>query len=266
MRKNKNAKFIKVDGNVVSVEVETKIQNGGGIKPWILHGLINICLVLLVFVTMAVCGYAVNQETVTTFKSYNGVVYAGDQDDNKVALMINVYWGTEYLMDMLNTLDEYDAKCTFFVGKTWVNEYPGMVRTIYDRGHEIANHGSYHKNHEFLDYEENKTEIQSCDYAVTNITSQKMTLFMPPSGSYNKHTVKAAKDLGYTTVLWTRDTIDWRDRDEELIYQRAIENISGGDLILMHPTAPTRNALPRILEYIKSKKLVATTASNTIKL
>ncbi|MBQ3158607.1 MAG: polysaccharide deacetylase family protein [Clostridia bacterium] len=260
---------VKVDGKVVSdisANNNSEKKENKGRRAWLFHGLINVCLVLLVFVTMAVCGYASNQEVVATFKSYNGVIYAGDENDNKVSLMINVYWGTEYIMDMLNTLDEYNAKATFFVGKTWVNEYPGMLRTIYDRGHEIGNHGSYHKNHEFLNYDENIKEIQACGFAVSNVITKEMSLFAPPSGSYNKHTVNAAKDLGYTTILWTRDTIDWRDRDEELIYQRAIQDIKGGDLILMHPTEPTKNALPRILEYIKSKKLVADVVSNTIKL
>lgn len=271
-RREKNSKIncaaVKIDGKSVEISenAKDKSEKGSRAKVWILHGLINICLVAVVFVTIVACGFLEGQEVVATFKSYNGVIYAGDETDNKISLMINVYWGTEYLMDMLDTLDEYNAKCTFFVGKTWANEYPGLLRTIYDRGHEIGNHGSYHKNHELLNYDENVKEIQGCSVAVYNVIGKDMTLFAPPSGSYNEHTINAAKNLGYTTILWTRDTIDWRDRDEELIYQRAIENIQGGDLILMHPTEPTKNALPRILEYIKSKKLVADTVTNTIKL
>ncbi|MBR2908922.1 MAG: polysaccharide deacetylase family protein [Clostridia bacterium] len=270
MKKKQDSFMVKVDGEVVTGSLSNNKENKKTEKnnkwAWCVHALVNVCLVAIVFVTMAVCGYATNQEVVATFKSYNGVIYAGDQNDNKVALMINVYWGTEYLLEMLDALDKYEAKATFFVGKTWVNEFPGMLRTIYDRGHEVGNHGSYHKNHELLSYDENLREIQGCTMAVSNVITKEMTLFTPPSGSYNKHTLNAAKDLGYTTVLWTRDTIDWRDRDEELIYKRAIQDVKGGDIILMHPTMPTKEALPRILEYIKSKKLVLDTVSNTIKL
>lgn len=65
--------------------------------------------------------------------------------------------------------------------------------------------------------------------------------------------------------MWTRDTIDWRDHDADIIYQRAIRDIKAGDLILMHPTDQTVAALPRILDYIKSVKLSADVVSNVIK-
>ena len=248
------------------VKKKLKVQKDSNLKGWLLHGAINICLVAVMFITIVACGYAANINTIATYKSYNGVIYAGDESGDKVALMVNVYWGTEYLKDMLETLDSYNAKATFFVGKTWAQEFPEVLKTIDEKGHEIGNHGSYHKNHSMLNYDENVKEIQGCDDLVVNIIEKPMTLFAPPSGYYNKHATQAATDLGYSTILWTRDTIDWRDRDEELIYQRAIENLHAGDLILMHPTEATKKALPRILEYIKSKKLVPDTVSNTINL
>ena len=91
-----------------------------------------------------------------------------------------------------------------------------------------------------------------------------MNLFAPPSGSYNKTTIEVAESLGYKTIMWTRDTIDWRDKDAKLIYNRAIKDIKGGDLILMHPTEKTRDALGEILSYIEQNNLIATTVSNTI--
>lgn len=240
-------------------------KNGGNEHKLIFHIAINICLIAIVFVTIVACGFLTNSATITAFKSYNGVIYAGNENSNKVALMINVYWGTEYLSEMLDILDEYDAKCTFFVGKTWVKTYPAMCRLIYERGHEIGNHGSNHKEHARLSYEENVKEIQECQDAVYEVTGVTMNLFAPPGGSYSQTTVKAASDLSYKTILWTHDTIDWRDRDEDLIFERATSEMTGGDLILMHPTEATKNALKRILEYINSKNLVPDTVSNTIK-
>ena len=74
-----------------------------------------------------------------------------------------------------------------------------------------------------------------------------MTLFAPPSGAFGKGTLAVAEELGYKTVMWTRDTIDWRDHDADVIYKRAVKNIKGGDLILMHPTDCTLKALERII-------------------
>ena len=65
--------------------------------------------------------------------------------------------------------------------------------------------------------------------------------------------------------MWTRDTIDWRDQDEELIYNRAIKNIGNGDFVLMHPTQCTAKILPRILEYCKANNYNVNTISDNLK-
>ena len=75
---------------------------------------------------------------------------------------------------------------------------------------------------------------------------------------------EACDELGYTVVMWTRDTIDWRDHDAALITQRATKNLAGGDLILMHPTAATVEALPAILDAIASAGLAVAPVSETI--
>ena len=82
-----------------------------------------------------------------------------------------------------------------------------------------------------------------------------MNLFAPPSGSYSKNTLKVSKSLNYKTIMWTKDTIDWRDSDENLIISRATKNVSSGDFILMHPKTHTLNALPKIIDTIKEKGL-----------
>ena len=74
----------------------------------------------------------------------------------------------------------------------------------------------------------------------------------------------ACKNLGYTVIMWTHDTIDWRDKNPDLIYERATKNLKSGDLILMHPTDATVKALPKILDYVRSQNLNADVVSNVI--
>ena len=92
-------------------------------------------------------------------------------------------------------------------------------------------------------------EIENTHNVVKSILGIDMGLFAPPSGSYNQTTVDAAESLGYKTIMWTegRDTIDWRDKDSEVVYKRATKNCKGGDFVLMHPTEATKNALERIV-------------------
>lgn len=234
-------------------------------KNIVISSLVNFCLLLVVVLTFFACGIVKNNLAVTAHKSYNGVIYAGNETTNKVGIMINVYWGTEHLEEMLNTLEKHQAKATFFVGGTWVQENPELLIKIKNLGHEIGNHGTNHKEHGKLSYNVNQKEIQDCHDKVLRVLNINMNLFAPPGGSYNQDTVKCATALNYKTILWTKDTIDWRDQNEELIYQRATENIQSGDLILMHPTNATKNVLERVITTINSKKLALDTVSNTIK-
>lgn len=230
----------------------------------IVNLLTNLCLVLMVAVIFFACGFVQNEKYIQSFKSYNGVIYAGNEKSGNVALMINVYWGTEFLNDMLETLSKHNAKATFFVGGSWVDENPEILSEIKKAGHEIGNHGTNHKEHGKFGYDVNHREIQNCHEKVFRVLNINMNLFAPPGGSYNKETVKCAENLNYKTILWTKDTIDWRDQNEELIFSRATQNIQSGDLILMHPTNATRNALERIIKFINGKNLALETVSNTI--
>ena len=152
-----------------------------------------------------------------------------------------------------------------FVGGTWAKQYPELLKMIYNNGHEIANHGFYHKDHKNISYQQNKNEILNTHNLIKEILGVEMNLFAPPSGSYSKTTIETAKELGYTSIMWSRDTIDWRDQDENLIYSRAVKNAAGGDLILMHPTEKTAAALPKIIETLLGEGFNLTTVSECLK-
>ncbi|MEG1948266.1 MAG: polysaccharide deacetylase family protein [Clostridia bacterium] len=193
-------------------------------------------------------------------------IYYGNKNENKVSLMFNVYWGTEYLDRILNILDANKVKTTFFVGGTWVSQNAEYLTKIYEKGHEIGNHGYLHKNHSSLTAERNKYEIFTTHELVKKLVNVEMNLFAPPSGDFNNLTLETASKLGYQTIMWTHDTIDWRDKSQELVFLRATKKIVGGDLILMHPTKHTMDALADIISTLNTKKLTVTTVSNVIKL
>lgn len=206
---------------------------------------------------------ASNYQYVFSYQNEN-VIYYGNRSSNKVALMINVYWGSEYIEEMLAVMNEYNVKSTFFVGGQWVEKEPELLNKIIENGHEIGNHGFFHKDGEHLDYSQNYDEINVNHQLVKSLTNIEMHLFAPPSGSFNKSTLQSANDLGYETIMWSKDTIDWRDKDPNLIFTRATDKVVGGDLILAHPTESTLKALPLIFEYYKVNNLQATTVSDCL--
>ena len=224
--------------------------------------IINACIILLLGIITAVAFIGGNESLITS--TTNGAYYHGNRSNNCVSLMVNVYWGTEYIEDMLEVFEQKQVKTTFFLGGIWVLENEELVNKIVEKGHEIANHGYKHKSQDKVSREESIKEIETTHQLINKLTGINMNLFAPPSGAYNDQTIEVASELGYKTIMWSRDTIDWRDHNSELIYSRAVKEVKGGDLILMHPTQETLNALPSIIDTILEKRLVIGTVSNCI--
>lgn len=219
----------------------------------------NICIVLIIVAT----SIAAFSSVYAALPASSAPIYRADSG-NKVCLMVNVYWGDEYLDDMLDIFDKYNIKTTFFVGGTWVNKNENKLKDIYARGHEIANHGYFHKDHKKLNEQLNREEISACHNLVKQILGIDMKYFSPPSASFSSTTLAVAEKMGYTTIMYSRDTIDWRDKDANLIFKRATKNITGGELVLMHPTAATVAALESIIKEILSRDLVITTVGDVL--
>ena len=191
------------------------------------------------------------------------VHYRGTSADG-VSLMFNVYWGTQEVEGILEVLAEYDAKATFFIGGSWADDNTACVRKIVEAGHEVGSHGYFHRDHTTLGYEDNVEEISHSVQFLELAAGVPVTLFAPPSGAYDEDTVNAAESLGLRTVMWSRDTIDWRDKDEQTCYLRATDNLEAGELILMHPMEHTLAALPRILQYCNMHSLCPITVSENL--
>ena len=208
--------------------------------------IINVILTLIVLVVGVV---AFLPQKSVTISGNNGLtaIYNGDRNSNSVALTFNVYENEEVVNGILNELKKADVKATFFVGGVWATKNQETIKRIVLEGHEIGNHGYYHKDHKKLNFSQNEKEITSCHKIVTAYTGVTMNLFAPPSGSYDKTTLEVASSLGYKTIMWSKDTIDWRDNSESLIIKRATKNVENGDFILMHPKPHTLKALPKII-------------------
>lgn len=229
------------------------------------YHIVSNCIIAVMLVSLFLFTININSNYVFSYSNPE-VKYSGNSESNNVSLMINVYWGNEYIEPMLDVLDEYNITTTFFVGGSWASKYPDLLNKIVSRGHEIGNHGYYHKDQDKLSYDQNYNEINMCHQVVKKLTNIEMTLFAPPSGAFNKSTIEASAELGYQTIMWSLDTIDWRDHDANLIYERATSKAVGGSLILCHPTEHTLKALPKILKYYSDNGLKVCTVSENIKI
>ncbi|MGN1373085.1 MAG: polysaccharide deacetylase family protein [Candidatus Coproplasma sp.] len=230
-------------------------------KNRIISVIVNVLLCTIVgCVCLVGFGTGTAQQVATDGES----VYYRAKNANGVSLMFNVYESTENVYKILDILDEYSAKATFFMGGCWADDNIDCVREVSNRGHEVGSHGYFHKDHSKLNYSQNLAEISPSVKLLNAMLGYEITLFAPPSGAYCDATVTAAEALNLKTIMWSRDTIDWRDGDVNLIYSRATQNLANGEFILMHPKDVTVQALPGILEYMKDNSLNAVTVSQNL--
>lgn len=231
-------------------------------KNTLIKALTNLALSALIVSVGAVCLSPVDT---AVSKDGEGNLYrcASEQSDG-VSLMFNVYWGTEQVYQILDVLKKHQAKATFFIGGSWADDNVECLKQIANDGHEIGNHGYFHKDHAKLSAVDNEKEIKTCNQFIFLSVGQTPKLFAPPSGSYGKEMLSACDKLQMTAILWSKDTIDWRDKDKALVYQRATKGIKGGDFVLMHPMQHTVDALEDILSYYQSCNLRVVTVTENL--
>ncbi|MBE5822030.1 MAG: polysaccharide deacetylase family protein [Clostridiales bacterium] len=192
-------------------------------------------------------------------------IYMVDTQEKKVALTLNCAWANDDISSILDTLDKYNVKLTFFVVGDWVDKYPESVKQIYSAGHEIANHSNTHPHVNKLSYEQNINEINSCSNKVKNITGKPTTLYRGPYGEYNNTVIEAANSTNHQAIQWNIDTLDYKGLTKEEMYNRIEKNLCPGSIILMHSGAEnTANALPYIIEKLIEKKNEIVTVSDLI--
>jgi peptidoglycan/xylan/chitin deacetylase (PgdA/CDA1 family) len=223
----------------------------------------NLILGFLIISVAFACLYPINKNA--TVGSLEEKVYRKGNASDGVSLMFNVYSDTKSVYKILETLEKYEAKVTFFVGGCWADDNVDCLKKIVEKGHELGNHGFFHKDHATLSQAENVKEISLCSRFVEQATGQTISLFAPPSGAYDENTVNAVETLKMKTILWSRDTIDWRDKNAATVYTRATKDITGGEFVLMHPTEHTALALEDILDYYKSRSLRVITVSENLR-
>ena len=223
----------------------------------------NVVLGTLILSLGALCLAPIGEEVSAQTNGVKLYRQAGENAQG-VSLMFNVYWGTEEVYRILDILQSHGATATFFIGGCWADDNVDCLRDIYAAGHEIGNHGYFHKDHDKLDLVNNQKEIADCNRFIELAIGIAPTLFAPPSGAYNDYTLQAANAQGMTTILWSKDTVDWRDKNAAVIYSRATKNVKTGDFILMHPMKETADALEDILKFYQSNGLKTVTVSQNI--
>lgn len=178
-------------------------------------------------------------------------IYRGHPEKDMVAFLINVSWGKEHIPDILNILKENNVKATFFLEGQWAQENADLVKMIDEQGHTVGNHAYNHPNMARLSQQENARQISQTNEIIKAITDNAPKWFAPPSGDYTDEVVQAAHDLQMETILWTVDTIDWKNPTVSVMINRVNNKLHPGATILMHPTESVTEGLEPLIKNIK---------------
>mgnify|MGYP001449026854 CR=1 FL=1 len=191
-------------------------------------------------------------------------IYRGHPEKMMVAFLINVSWGEEHLPTILKTLKEHDVKATFFIEGKWAKEHKQYVEMIVEQGHLIGNHAYNHPDMAHLSEGEIRKQISDTNDILEAMTDHRPKWFAPPSGSYNDRVVKIAFEENMETILWSVDTIDWKNPSVSVMINRVMKNIHPGAMILMHPTEPVAQGLSSLIEQIEEKNYKIDTVENLL--
>ena len=182
-------------------------------------------------------------------------VYSVERDDNVIAVTFDASWGADNTPKLLDILDEYDAKCTFFLVGLWVDKYPDMVQAIVERGHEIGNHSATHPHMSKLSESKMLEELRMMSDKVEKLTGVRPTLFRPPYGDYNNSVIRTVRSAGYEAVQWSVDSLDWKNISPQDMIRRA-GKVGKGDIVLFHNDSQyLLDALPTLLQSYKEQGL-----------
>jgi peptidoglycan/xylan/chitin deacetylase (PgdA/CDA1 family) len=179
---------------------------------------------------------------------------------------------------LLDVLAKHDVKATFFLIGGFVQQRRDIVRRIVTEGHEIGNHTFSHPNLALCSREKLLKEILWCEGAIliakgdrtgkgelrASTTPREVPsiselerqakqvrqlsgtrLFRPPFGLRRPATLRIARELGYTPVMWTVTCFDWKETTADRVERHAVRQIRGGDVILMHDGGHTQMGADR---------------------
>ncbi len=133
---------------------------------------------------------------------------------------------------ILNTLEAYDARATFFVVGSRVDSYSYQIKRAHDLGCEIGNHTYNHAKITSLTPDELKSNLLNTDNKVQAITGEPPILMRPPGGSYKTDTVR--QNTNYPIIMWSVDTLDWKTRNAQSVISSIQGSVFNGSIILMH--------------------------------
>lgn len=144
-------------------------------------------------------------------------IYCVARDQKMCAISFDAAWGADNTEKILDVLDEYGVKTTFFVVSAWAEQYPETAKMIVERGHELMNHSTKHDHYNSLTADQIVADVNKCNDAIESLTGVRPTLMRCPFGEYDDHVISAVRSTGMEPVQW--DVERYQAKESPLVKQ-----------------------------------------------
>lgn len=199
----------------------------------------------------------------TTSGGYAVAISKGNEASSvkRIAITFDDSGSVANIRSILNTLDAYGAKSTFFPNGEWIANNPSIVKEIAARGHIIESHGYSHPDLTTVSEAEIRRQLRLDKEIIRSTVGTTSYLLRPPYGAYNSTVRRIAGEEGYRyLVLWSIDTSDWATVrygvtiTPSYIVNITLQNASQNGIVLMHMhSSKTVEALPTLLQKLSEQ-------------
>ena len=152
---------------------------------------------------------------------------------------------------LLDNLDKYNARVTFFVVGNRINNNTDTLKRAYDMGNQIGSHSYSHRNFFKIDETKILEEVQNTNNVIKEVIGVEPTIIRPPYGNTNSD-IKSIYNM--YTIIWNLDTEDWKSKDADKIVEYILNNVHDGAIILLHDIYDTSiDATLRAMEILEQE-------------
>jgi peptidoglycan/xylan/chitin deacetylase (PgdA/CDA1 family) len=162
-----------------------------------------------------------------------------------------------HTLRLLEVLARHSVHATFFLIGRYVLQCPAFAREILQAGHVVGNHTFSHPLLIFKSEREIKEQLSTCRTALQDATGDHSNLFRPPFGGRRPAVLRAARELGFTPVMWNVTGYDWNAPPAAVIERKVSKQVRGGDVILLHDGGHSQLGADRSQTVIATDHLIA---------
>lgn len=129
-------------------------------------------------------------------------IYCVNRDQKVCSISFDAAWGDASTQSLVDILNKYKVKATFFVIGNWAEQYPEDVKMLHENGMEVMNHSSAHGHMNQMSGEEIIADVNKCNQQIEALTGECPTLFRCPYGEYDDHVISAIRSMGMEPIQW----------------------------------------------------------------